>query len=243
MVFEDLLLSASWQKDTIDGVEIVAGDVVTSVATLQDNTGLSKPTVIKALRILEDTGEITRRRVEKTTIIHITNFCFYQVKNFDRGKKILPDTGKNILPTSVKSFNPSGKIILPTLEDKKNIEEIYLQNARARTPAREELVKNALVDLAIEQGCMSLGVGADEYRELAKAVINDWEFADLPDRDWSLDHLLRTMRIKLNIKKRNGNNQSTGRTGDTSSAELAREYAEQMAALVAEGKRPNQVTF
>jgi hypothetical protein len=240
MVFEDLLLSATGIESTYNGVALVAGDAVSSVAILQRNTGLSKPTIVKAIRVLTESGEITRRFENNVAIYHINSFCFYQLQG---GKKDLPLTekgGKNILPQGVKQIDHSGKTILPHIrikEDNKNNTVVV----DAHTHTHEAFIADALNGLRVEQGCMAMGVTPDEYRQLVTEVTNDWIFRNIPDNEWTLTHLLAQMRIKHNIINRNnGNNQ--GHNLDPR-AKLDIDAAKAMAALASEIGKPKEVPF
>jgi len=226
MVFEDLLLSATGSATTYNGVALVAGDAVSSVAILQRNTGLSKPTIVKAIRVLTESGEITRRFENNVAIYHINSFCFYQLQG---GKKDLPLTekgGKTILPQGVKQFDHSGKTILPHTRIKEDNKNNCVADAHART--HEDFIADALNDLRVEQGCMAMRISPEEYRQLVNEVINDWTFRNIPDNEWTLTHLLAQMRIKHNINNRNNGNQRTNNNGnaaDTSPDAFARYFA------------------
>ena len=241
MVFEDLLLSATGIESTYNGVALVAGDAVSSVAILQRNTGLSKPTIVKAIRVLTESGEITRRFENNVAIYHINSFCFYQLQG---GKKDLPLTekgGKNILPQGVKQIDHSGKTILPHIRIKEDNKKNCVVDAHTHT--HEVFIADALNDLRVEQGCMAMRITPDEYRQLVTEVTNDWIFRNIPDNEWTLTHLLAQMRIKHNINNRNnGNNQITGQPIDPR-AKLDRDAVKAMAALAAEIGKPKEVPF
>jgi len=242
IVFEDLLLSATAKPYTFDGIKVSAGDAVTSVATIQRNTGISKPIVIKALKALKESGEISHRLIGRISIYHVNKFCFYQLES---GKRDLPheDTsGKQDLPVLVNEVNQSGKRDLPhNKNNKNNNKNIVVADAHART--HEDFIADALNDLRVEQGCMAMRISPEEYRQLVNEVINDWTYRQLPDNEWTLTHLLAQMRIKHNINNRNnGNNQYSGQPGDTR-AKLDADAVKAMAALAAESRHPAQPTW
>ena len=110
MVFEDLLLSA------VCGYDLPEGYAASTVSDIQVNTGLSKPTVLKAIRALTESGDITIIGHGAMRAIHINNL---DLSFPERGKNILP-SGQIILPTG-KNFLPSGKNILP--QDTGNVQE------------------------------------------------------------------------------------------------------------------------
>jgi len=236
MVFEDLLLSATGIESTYNGVALVAGDAVSSVAILQRNTGLSKPTIVKAIRVLTESGEITRRFENNVAIYHINSFCFYQLQG---GKKDLPHTekgGKNILPHGVKQIDHSGKTILPHIRIKEDNKNNIVADTRTHT--REEFIADALNGLRIEQGCMAMRITPEQYRELVTEVTNDWIFRNIPDQEWTLTHLLAQMRIKHNI-----NNRNNGQGIDDRTRRAVEAGAKAIAALAAKSGKPTEAPF
>jgi hypothetical protein len=254
MVFEDLLLSATAKPYTRDDGTIVnAGDAVLSVADLMENTGLSKPTIIKALKTLKEGGEISNRQVGKISIYHINNYCFYQLSSGKQdlpisGKRDLPQddaSGKRDLPQVVNEIYRSGKRDLPQNKNIKNInKKLVVADAHART--HEEFIAEALGDMMVERGCMAMRITPDEYRQLVTEVTNDWIFRDIPDDEWTLTHLLAQMRIKHNINNRDNERQQTnGGPGGTIDprTKLAQDAAKAMAALAGGGEQPQAVPF
>ena len=200
IVFEDLLLSATAKPYTFDGIKVSAGDAVTSVATIQRNTGISKPIVIKALKALKESGEISHRLIGRISIYHVNKFCFYQLES---GKRDLPNeatSGKQDLPVLVNEVNQSGKRDLPHNKNNKNNNK---NNCVVDAHAHEDFIADALNDLRVEQGCMAMRISPEEYRQLVTEVTNDWIFRNIPDNEWTLTHLLAQMRIKHNINNRN----------------------------------------
>lgn len=205
IVFEDLLLSATAKPYTFDGIKVSAGDAVTSVATIQRNTGISKPIVIKALKALKESGEISHRLIGRISIYHVNKFCFYQLES---GKRDLPNeatSGKRDLPVLVNEVNQSGKQDLPHNKNNKNNNK---NNCVVDARTREDFIADALNDLRVEQGCMAMRITPEEYRQLVTEVTNDWIFRNIPDNEWTLTHLLAQMRIKHNINNRNNGQQN-----------------------------------
>lgn len=97
-------------------------------------------------------------------------------------------------------------------------------------------------DAKTERAMMSLRITAEEYRQLANEVINDWEFGEIPDRDWDFFHLLNAIRVKQRIIKdeqRNSNN----RNGNTSRQDTINAAAQAIAALAAKGQHPVEPPF
>ena len=231
MVFEDMLLSAD-----------ASGNAVTSIAAIQCNTGVSKPIIIKAIKALKASGEITHTLDGNTSIYHIVNYCLYQAKG---GKRDLPQTekgSKQDLPQVVNEVYQGGKRGLPHYKNNKNKQEdIVVANAHART--HEDFIAEALSPLMVEQGCMAMGIDPAKYQQLVTEVINDWQFRSLPDNEWNKTHLLAQMRIKHNINNRNNGNNTQSSSADSIRAKLDQDAVKAMAALAAESRQPKIIPF
>lgn len=85
MVFEDLLLAANSKTRFWHGHEVKRGETMISISSLEFNTGLSRKTVIKVLKLLEKTGEIKRVKFAGAIKTIISNFDKYQVDSVTDG--------------------------------------------------------------------------------------------------------------------------------------------------------------
>lgn len=194
-----LLVLANFEDKRWKGMVIKRGQLVTSISRLSETTGISQQSLRTCLAKLEQTQEINKQTTNKYTIITILKYDSYQQcdcsENITTNKQLTNNqqtTNKQL--TTTKEYK----------EDKNNIIVDYANNAHARM--REAFIVEAMVDLRVEQGCKSLGIDQARYKELVDAVINDWEFSNIPDNEWTMVHLLQTMRIKNNIKKREEKN-------------------------------------
>ena len=81
----------------------------------------------------------------------------------------------------------------PPIEEKnkKNL-VVDVDDSRENENFEKEILNNSL---RVEQACMSLDITPDEYRQMARAVLNDWEFSEESDRSYK--HLLNSLRIKV----------------------------------------------
>ena len=81
----------------------------------------------------------------------------------------------------------------PPIEEKnkKNL-VVDVVDSRENENFEKEILNNSL---RVEQACMSLDITPDEYRQMARAVLNDWEFTEESDRSYK--HLLNSLRIKV----------------------------------------------
>lgn len=200
-------------------------------------TGLSKNTIRHALAKLVNSGEIKRQTsTGQRTITTITNWNEYQV-----GQKLThkPKKGVSKIDTPVYQKLTQSVSKIDTHIKNKNNKEIVVADAHART--HEEFVENALTDLAVERGCMAMKITREEYRQLLTEVVNDWEYRQLPDNEWTLTHLLAQMRIKHNIINRN--NGQYQQTGNDIRAKLDQDAAKAMAALASQIGKTKDVPF
>lgn len=240
MVFEDLLLSAINKDQNYNEVALVAGDAVSSIQQLKYNTGLTRPTIIKAIKILKDSGEITHRVENNMGIYHINNYCLYQGGG---GKNNLPHEegwGKIDLPQGVKSFDHSGKTIFPPIHTRiKNINKNNTTTT-ACACAREKLMAELLTDSRIELAMMQHHISEEQYRQFVTEIFADWQFRNLADEEYNLNHFSNVLRYAVNNFKRNGTNRQAIAEGR---AERAAKIAARMAALASQGSGAEKPPF
>ena len=109
--------------------------------------------------------------------------------------------------------------------------------------AREKLVAELLTDARIELAMMQHHITVEQYRQLVKDIIADWQFRDLPDSDYNLNHFSSVLRYKVeSINRQNGNNTQPGHPIDPR-VKLDQDAAKAMAALAAEIGKPKIVPF
>lgn len=82
-VFMHLILTANYEPAYWRDVKIERGQTVVSLAKLGATLNYSKDTILKALKRLESSGEITRRPTARYTIVTISNYNEYQDKPTD----------------------------------------------------------------------------------------------------------------------------------------------------------------
>lgn len=86
-LFLHLLFIANWKDGRFKGHEVPRGSVVTSIAHLSQDTGLSRKAVRTALKHLQITHEVAIKTTNKFSLITIEKYGFYQDPNIDRGKQ------------------------------------------------------------------------------------------------------------------------------------------------------------
>lgn len=78
VLFIHLLLKANHAPKSWRGIEIQAGQLVTSLSRLEQETGLSQKKIRNALKKLEKTGELVTQKGRAYTVITICNYASYQ---------------------------------------------------------------------------------------------------------------------------------------------------------------------
>ena len=84
-VWLHLLLSANFKRSEYMGVDVDAGQVVTTLEGLSEETGLSVKQVRRAIEKLEKTGEIVKKRQSHFTLITILKWAKYQCEGNQMG--------------------------------------------------------------------------------------------------------------------------------------------------------------
>lgn len=109
--------------------------------------------------------------------------------------------------------------------------------------AREKLVAELLTDARIELAMMQHHITVEQYRQMVNDIIADWQFRDLPDSDYNLNHFSSVLRYKVaSINRNNGQNQQTGNASDIR-AKLDQDAVKAMAALASRSQRTEEVPF
>lgn len=191
-VFIDLLLHASHESRWSCGVRLKSGDTLRSSAKIAEALNINKRTVLKALKTLEDSGEITRRKInQKCTLTHINNFAKYQAINNFSGANEIPQSAPQTAPQSAPQT---------TIKQLNNIVEL---KENAREGDAERLVADLMAQgIHIEAFCKNERLTLDQCRSIAEAVVTDWELIDEPDR--SRKHLMAAIRIKAQAMRKQG---------------------------------------
>lgn len=110
-LFIHCLLRANWKSGTWKGIHYEAGEFITSIRNLAEETGQSTRNVRTALTHLEMTGEVTSRMTDKVTgkrltknrIITVNNWDAYQAGDKQNDKQSDKQNGnQTTIKTSVK---------------------------------------------------------------------------------------------------------------------------------------------
>ena len=125
-VFLHCLFKANWRPCKWHGVDIEAGQFITSLQTLASETGLSVRQIRTALEHLISTGEVTSKSHSKYRIITVNNWDRYQVldKQSDKqptSKRQASDKQATTAEESNKEINKNNikRFVKPTVEEVK----------------------------------------------------------------------------------------------------------------------------
>ena len=198
-VFITLLLCANHKRKWWHGIRCERGETLVTVERLCEMTGLSKPTIIKALRILEDSGELTRRSIDqKHTNTTIKKYNEYQAN--------IPVSGKNTLPQSLPQTLPQS---LPKQQLNNDNNIVVVDNVRTKEKIVAEFMAN---DITIEQFCMSNHITKDQCRRMADDIVNEWQLTGKINSHKNVmderKHLISQIRIKIEAERKAKANQS-----------------------------------
>jgi hypothetical protein len=148
---------------------------------------------------------------------------------------------KNCKCKGNKNCDAEGNKICDPSEEQ--IEEHKNNSTTTCACARERLMAELLTDGRIELAMMQHRITEEQYRRMVAEILADWQFRDLPDSDYNLNHFSSVMRYKVaNNNRNNGNNQQTGSTSDIR-AKLDADAAKAMAALASQIGKPKIVPF
>ena len=187
-----LLLLANYEDNKWHGIVIKRGQLVTSLASLNEQTGLSIQQIRTCLGRLRESEQITSKSTNKYTVITICNYEDYQEKVIN--KQQTPQQTNNNPTTTTTEYKNNRYIIERDI------------HACAHTHEGWSLLEEAKHSASLEAWCMQNHTTKDEFFVLATEVVTDWEMVgeEHPNRTFMKRHFFNTIRIKLK-EKRNGN--------------------------------------
>lgn len=224
-LFLHLLLKANSSDRRWQGREVPKGSLVTSRATLEDETGLSQKTIRTCLARLIATGEIEVEATNRFSLVTICNFDNYQESEQGErptggqvnGQQTANQTAKlkgyaNTNETSdcEAEKETSGQVNAQQTANQTATLKEYIYNnisvvdARAREEiSTEDFLRQYFApnrEAALQAICKNLGMRTiAELRELAEQIAAEWQAAEQTHRDFrdAATHLLSQARKKL----------------------------------------------
>ena len=192
VVFLTLLLHANTKRKWWQGIRCERGETLVTIDTLRDETKLSKPTIIRILRLLEDSGEITRLRIDqKHTKTTIKKYSQYQDISVISGKAVLPQTLPQTLPKQ-------------QLNNNNNIVVVENNNTHART---KDLVAQILAaPIYLDPFLMQEHISKEQFKKLATVVVAEWQLTGETHRNATDEkkHLFAHIRKKVQAMREQG---------------------------------------
>lgn len=223
-LFLHLLLKANTDDRRWQGRQVPRGSLVTTLTTLEDETGLSRKTIRTCLIRLITTGEIEIEATHRFSLVTICNFDNYQVSKESRGhtegtvKGILRAQSRAQSENSAKANDlgdcetekrTSGTPKSQEMAHERALPKEYNNNisvvdARARVEiSTEDFLRQYFApnrEAALQAICKNLGLRTiAELRNLAEQIAAEWVAAEQTHYDFrdAAMHLLSQARKKL----------------------------------------------
>lgn len=224
-LFLHLLLKANSSDRRWQGREVPKGSLVTSRATLEDETGLSQKNIRTCLARLISTGEIEVEATHRFSIVTICNFDNYQEseqgerptggqvngqQTANQTAKLKGNANTNETSDCEAEKETSGQVNAQQTANQTATLKEYIYNnisvvdARAREEiSTEDFLRQYFApnrEAALQAICKNLGLRTiAELRELAAQIAAEWQAAEQTHRDFrdAATHLLSQARKKL----------------------------------------------
>ena len=159
-VFLYLLVKANHKAKWVDGKMCERGATFVSIRTMCEDLSMSSHTAIKALRTLEDSGEVVRIQVtQKLSKTKVVNYAKYQ--DFRSGSVAKSATQSATQSATKQQLNNDNNIVVDD------------NNAHVRT--HEEIAREMFESrITIEAFCKNEGITVEQCRKLADEVLVEW---------------------------------------------------------------------
>lgn len=161
-VFLYLLIKANHKSKWHNGKMCERGATFVSIRTICEDLGMSPHTAIKALRTLENSGEVVRTQVtQKLSKTKLVNYSKYQANS-------LSCVAENATLSATQSATQSA-----TKQEREERKEYIGDNNNAHT--HEEIFNDLLNSPSLIQAyTKNEGITEEQFRQLAEAVSVEW---------------------------------------------------------------------
>jgi DNA-binding Lrp family transcriptional regulator len=165
-VYLYILMSVNTRTQKFDWGVCRRGETFISQYTLSQKLHLSVNTIKKALRELEQGGEIEREVIDQNHIkIRVPKFSTYQIGG----------VSKNDTPTQMGVSKNDTRVYQKLTPNKNNINKNKGEDNIMRTRTNDEILQDLLNSQSlIEAHCMNEGITPEQFKGLAKAVVVEW---------------------------------------------------------------------
>lgn len=180
-VFLHCLLLANWEPKKWHGLTIERGSFITSTVKLSDATGLTRQTVSKCLKRLQDTGELLVESNRNYTKITIVNYDKYQSEKTPVVNEVVNGVVNEVVNEVVNFVNTDVNNEVNTTKNIKNyknkevIDIVEYLNSRAGTnyrPTSEKTKK--LVRARLKEGFT-----VDDFKTVIDKKCDEWQGSDM----------------------------------------------------------------
>jgi hypothetical protein len=166
-LFIHLLLRANFKPCKWHGQTLNEGELITSIGSLSEETGLTERQVRTALDKLKSTGEIDKQTTNKYTLVKVRNYAVYQ--GYDKQAKASKRQTNDKQMSNKRQTNDN------SITNITNKQGNNATNITSETPAREAIWEYAPdVLMTDEQACKLIDWCSPE--ELEQYVVNLQEY-------------------------------------------------------------------
>ena len=175
-VFLHCLFRANWKPCKWHGVEIEAGQFITSLQTLANETGLSVRQIRTALEHLISTGEVTSKSHNKFRIITVNNWERYQaIDKQDDKQPTKKRQRSDKQPTTDEERNKEIKKINKYYPGDENLDKAFSDYVSMRKQIKKPMSDRA-VELAMKKlDDLSAGDKDTAIAILNQSIMNSWQ--------------------------------------------------------------------
>ena len=227
-VFMFLLLNANWTTSKWKGLELLPGQLITSVNSICIGTGLTPRSVRTCIKRLISTNEIAIKTTNKYTLVTIANWALYQQD---------PEKTTNKTTSEVTIKRQSNDNQTTTDEEykknKEGEEDIYMSD-KPTTKKRRSLIP-AIEEVAAY--CKERNNGIDPHKFYDYYQSNGWMVGKNKMKDW---------KAAVRTWERNNKQQTSGHVSENTDTQpeikirrLSKEEREQMK----KGSEVKQISF
>lgn len=171
-VFIHCILLANWEPKRWHGITIERGTFITSAGKLATICGVSRPTVMKSLKRLEQTGELKISTSKQGTKITVINYAKYQILSGNSETVVKPVNNK----VNNKVYNKVNNKVYTTKNIKKERSKEYIDivqflNSVTGQHYRPSSAKTKrLIDARMNEGYK-----VDDFKTVITKKANEWK--------------------------------------------------------------------
>lgn len=203
IVFLHLLITANWYDSRYKGHEIKAGQTIITVNGLAEELGFSVKQVRRAMEKLERTGEISKKRANRFTVVTIENWSFYQGGDTGEGSQ---RAMKGQTEGNQRAVKGQTERKATSIYKEEKEEEEYINSARARVRHGDGVSINRFIPPDVPEVkayCMERGNDVDPERFVNFYEAKGWMVGKNKMKDW---------RAAVRNWERNGASKSAAQT-------------------------------